>query len=106
MSGSILGDVSTDASTAATCSLTDASSRTEDSGTTFNVASWNIRSGRNGGLESACRALALMDTNIAFLSETKLTQGIYTRSSAGYSIIASDAPSASQGGGGSHLEGI
>jgi exonuclease III len=98
MSGSNLGGVSTDASTAATCSLTVASSQTEDSETTFSVVTWNIRNGRNGGIESACRALAQMKANIAVLQETKLTQGIYTRHSSGFSVVASEAPSAHQGG--------
>ena len=62
------------------------------------VASYNIRSGRNGGLESALRAMEAMDVDLGVLLETKLTGGIYTRSSSGYSVVASDAASAHQGG--------
>ena len=65
---------------------------------TFSVATWNIRSGRNGGLESACRALESLNVDIAFLQETKLTNGIHTRNSSGYSIVASEAPSKHKGG--------
>ncbi len=53
-------------------------SRAEGSGS-FTVASYNIRSGRNGGLESALRAMKLMGVNLGILLETKLTEGVYTR---------------------------
>ena len=76
---------------------TGASSRTDESGT-FSIATWNIRSGRAGGLESACRALGAMNVDIGFLQETKLTGGVYTRQSSGYQVIASDASSNRQGG--------
>jgi len=39
-----------------------------------------------------------MGVDIGFVQETKLTGGIYTRRSCGYTILASDAPSAHQGG--------
>ena len=74
-----------------------APSRPEGSGT-FALASWNIRNGRNGGLESAARALDSLGADIAFLQETKVTGGIYTRHSSGYKIVASDAPSKQKGG--------
>lgn len=59
----------------------DVPSRTDGSGTTgeeFSDATWNIWSGRNGGLESACKSLDSTGVNIALLQETKLTNGIYT----------------------------
>ncbi len=62
------------------------------------VASWNIRNGCNGGLKSALRAMEAMGVNLGILLETKLTGGIYTRNLSGYSVVASDAPSAHQGG--------
>ena len=65
---------------------------------TFTVASWNIRNGRNGGLENACRALASLEVDITVLQETKLTGGTHTRLSSGYEIAASDAVSAHSGG--------
>ena len=88
---------STDGETATTGSLTEASSRTDDSGD-ITIATWNIRNGRNGGMESACRALDKSGINIAVFQETKLTNDVYTRSSSGYRIVASNAPSAHQGG--------
>ena len=45
----------------------------------LSVATYNVRSGRNGGLESACRTMSHMGVDIAVLQETKLTGGIYTR---------------------------
>jgi len=86
-------------SSAMTCT-TDVPSQSDGSGTTptFSVATWNIRNGRNGGIESACRALGSLNVDIAVLQETKLTNGIYTRNSSGYSIVASDAPSKQKGG--------
>ncbi len=44
----------------------------------FAVALYNIRSGQNGGLESALRAMAAMEVNFGILMETKITGGIYT----------------------------
>ncbi len=62
------------------------------------VASWNIRNGRNGRLESALRAIEAMGVDIGILLETKVTGGVYTCFLSGYSIIASDAASAHQVG--------
>jgi len=39
-----------------------------------------------------------LGVDIGFLLETKLTDGIYTRFSSGYNVVASTAPSAWQGG--------
>ena len=44
---------------------------------TFVVGMCNVRSGRNGGLESALRGLGLMNVDSAGLTETKLTDGFY-----------------------------
>ena len=73
------------------------SSQTDDSGT-FSIATWNILSGRGGGLESSCRALEVANVDIVVLQETKLTDGIYTRYLSGYRIVASNAQSKQQGG--------
>ena len=62
------------------------------------LASFNIQSGHNGGLESALRAMDNLGVELGFLVETKLTAGIYTRFSSGYSVLTSEAPSAWQGG--------
>ena len=72
-------------------------SQTDGRGT-FSVASWNIRSGRNGSLEAALRAMESLGVDIGILQETKLTKGIYTRRFGNYSVIATDANSVSQGG--------
>ena len=74
-----------------------ASSQPDDSGT-FTVASWNICNGRNGGLESTVRAMGSLGVDFAFLQETKLTDGIYSRNTGRYSVLATRACSRSQGG--------
>jgi hypothetical protein len=55
----------------------DAQSRA-DCCKSFVVALFNIRSGQNGGLESALRAMAAMDVDFGILVEMKITGGIYT----------------------------
>ncbi len=72
-------------------------SRTEGSGSVA-LALFNIRSGRNGGLEAALRAMDQLGVDIGFLMETKLTGGIYTRHSSGYDVLALNATSSSSGG--------
>ena len=72
-------------------------SRADGSGS-ITVPLWNIRNGRNGGLESALRAMEAMGIDIGILLETKVTGEIYTCFSSRYSIVASDAASAHQGG--------
>ena len=53
---------------------------------------YNIRNGRNGGLESALRGMSQANMYLCIFQETKVTYGIYTRGSAGYSVVATDAP--------------
>jgi hypothetical protein len=72
-------------------------SRPDGSGS-VSFALLNIRSGRNGGLEGALRAMDQMGVDIGFLLETKLTGGIYTHYSSGYSVLTSSATSVRQGG--------
>jgi hypothetical protein len=72
-------------------------SRPDGSGS-ISFASFNIRSGRNGGLEGALRVMDQLGVDIGFLLEIKLTGGIYTRYSSGYSVLASTATSVRQGG--------
>ena len=52
---------------------------------------YNIRNGRNGGLESALRGVSHANMDLGIFQETKFTDVIYTRGSAGYSIVATDA---------------
>jgi hypothetical protein len=72
-------------------------SRTEGSGS-VTLASFNIQSGRTGGLEAALRAMDQLGVDIGFLTETKLTGGIYTQHSSGYDVLVSNATSSSSGG--------
>jgi hypothetical protein len=64
----------------------------------FTMASYNIQSGCNGGLESALQAMKLMGVDVGILLERKLTKGVYTRWSSGYHVRATHALSAGQGG--------
>ena len=56
-------------------------------------STYNIRNGRNGGLESAIWGMAQANMDLGIFQETKCTDGIYTRESAGYSVVTMDAPS-------------
>ena len=47
---------------------------------------YNIRNGCNGGLESASRGMSQANMDLVIFQETKVTYGIYTRGSAGYSV--------------------
>ena len=57
------------------------------------ILTLNIRSGRAGGLETALRALRQGNIGIRVLQEMKLTGGIYTRQSSGYTVWAIEADS-------------
>ena len=59
---------------------------------------YNIRNGRKGGLEAALRGMSQANMDLGILHETKLTDGVYTRGSAGHNVIATDAPSRHRGG--------
>ena len=59
---------------------------------------YNIRNRRKGGLESALRGMSQVNMDLGILQETKITNGIYTHGSAGYKVIATDAPSRHRGG--------
>ena len=59
---------------------------------------YNICNRRNGGLEAALWGISLANMDLGILQETKLTDGIYTRGSSGYSVVATDAPSRHRGG--------
>ena len=56
-------------------------------------ATYNIRNGRNGGLEAALRVMEQANLDMGILQETKLTDGVYTRASARYRVVTTDAPS-------------
>ena len=59
---------------------------------------YNICNGCNGGLEVALRGMSQANMDLGILQETKLTDGIYTRGSDRYSVVATDAPSRHRGG--------
>ena len=59
---------------------------------------YNIRNGRNGGLKSALRGMSQASMDLGIFQKTKVTDGIYTRGSDGYSVVAMDAPSRHRGG--------
>ena len=67
-------------------------------GLPIRFSTYNIRNGRNGGLESTLRGMAQDNMDLGILLETKCTDGIYTRESDGYSVVATDAPSQHCGG--------
>ncbi len=72
-------------------------SQAEGSGL-FTVASYNIQSSRNGGLESALRAMKQMGVDCGILLETKLTKGVYMCWSSRYNVQSTNTPSKWQGG--------
>ena len=59
---------------------------------------YNICNRRNGGLELALRGMSQSNMDLGIFKETKLTDGIYNRGSAGYSVVTTDAPSRHRGG--------
>ena len=59
---------------------------------------YNIRNGRNRGLESALHRISQANMDLGIFQETKLTKRIYARNSSGYKVVATEAPSAQSGG--------
>ena len=49
-------------------------------------------------MEAALRGMSQASMDLGIFQETKLTDGIYTRRSAGYSFVATDAPRRHRGG--------
>jgi exonuclease III len=70
----------------------------EATGTMLRLGTFNVRSGRNGNLESRLRGLALLLLDVVVLTETKLHDDKFTKMSSGYEIFATRARSTSQGG--------
>jgi hypothetical protein len=62
------------------------------------IATFNIRNGRQGNLESALRALMKMNVDIGLLEETKIKDEKYKKKSFGYNVIATRAESVFEGG--------
>ena len=61
------------------------------------IGTYNIRNGRNIVLESALRVMYQANMDLGILQETKCTDGIYTRESAGYRVVHTNAPSRHSG---------
>jgi hypothetical protein len=60
---------------------------------TFSVAAWNICCGRGNGLTFATKGLAKMGVGCVILSEMKVTDDRYTRTTSGYKVLSTKAPS-------------
>ena len=67
-------------------------------GVPIRFGTYNIRNRRNGGLESALRGMDQANMDLGIFQGGKCTDKIYTRESAGYSVVATDAPSQHRGG--------
>ena len=65
---------------------------------TIRFGTYNILNGRNGGLEAALWGVSQANMDLGIFQETKLTDRIYTRGSAGYILVETDAPSQHRGG--------
>ena len=53
------------------------------------IATWNIRDGRNGGLESAARSFKLLGVDIGIVQETKCVRKKFAaRKGSGYAICS------------------
>ena len=61
-------------------------------------STYNIRNGRNGGLELEIRGISQANMDLGIFQETKVTDGTYTRGSEGYSVVATDALKRHRGG--------
>ena len=59
---------------------------------------YNIRNGRNRGLESALRGMYQDNMDLGVFQETKLRKRIYMRESSGYKVVAIEAPSSHSSG--------
>ena len=62
------------------------------------IVTWNIISGRQARLEMVLRTMGIMEVDFGLLTETKLTDDVYTRSAYGYTVVATSAVSHVQGG--------
>lgn len=72
----------------------------------FNLATYNIRDGRQEGLYSAARALSAANVDVAVVQETKIMDPEFaTRQWAGYDIKVAASGSVTCGGGGPTSKG-
>ena len=61
-------------------------------------STYKIRNRRNGGLELALQGMSQANMDLGIFQETKCTEGIYTRESARYCVIAMDTSIQHRGG--------
>ena len=59
---------------------------------------YNIPNRRNAGLELALRGMYQANMDLGIFQETKVTNGVYTYGSSGYSVVATYAPIRHRGG--------
>ena len=78
--------------------INDAIRQAEEKDGRIKLCTYNMRDGRNGGLESALRAMAQANVDVGVLTEAKLPPNIYARCSSGYNVIATASPNQHQGG--------
>ena len=66
---------------------------------TFSVATWNIRIARGSGLAAAAKGLRQMGVGCCVLTETKLTDDRYSKTSSGLlrDLVEGDEPTARRG---------
>jgi exonuclease III len=64
----------------------------------MNICSYNIMHGGNNRMNQALRSMRQMNMDMGIFTETKLTNGRYTREAEGYEVIATEAKSNHQGG--------
>ena len=72
--------------------------RPTDGTVPIRFGTYNIRNFRKWGLESELWGMSQANMDLGILQETKITNGVYTRGSARYKVIATDAPSRHRGG--------
>ena len=66
--------------------------------TPIRFRSYSIRNGQNSGLESDLRGMSQTNLDLGVIQESKITDGIYTRRSDGYSIFTTDGPTRHRSG--------
>ena len=64
---------------------------------TISFVTYKIHNVRNRGLDSELREMSQANMEPVIFQETNVTDVIYTHGSAGYSIVATDAPSRHRG---------
>ena len=77
------------------CHNTGSSTR---GGVPIRFGTYSIRNGCNRGIELELRGESQANMDLGIFQDTKVTDVIYTCGSAGYSVVATDAPSQHRGG--------